>query len=125
MSMSTAAKTTPRTQLKLKEAQDESADLRLALAWHAVLNPPADSFQSTESPPEVTPQPPGEDSDDREADAFTENQALGAAISKPSHNGIQVDSNAMEEDHPEPIVIGSARPLEISPSRLQAFSANP
>jgi hypothetical protein len=72
MSMSTAAKTTHRTRLKLKEAQDEIAELRLALAQHAVLNPPADSLQSTESPPEVTPQPPGEDPDDRQADAFTE-----------------------------------------------------
>jgi hypothetical protein len=36
--MSTAAKTTPRTRLKLKEAQDEIAELRLALAQHAVLN---------------------------------------------------------------------------------------
>jgi hypothetical protein len=44
MSMSMAAKTTPRTRLKLKEAQDEIAELRLALAQHAVLNPPADSL---------------------------------------------------------------------------------
>jgi hypothetical protein len=56
----------------------------------------------------VTPQPPGKDSDDREADALTENQALGAAISKPLHNAIQVDSDAMEEDHHAPIVIGSS-----------------
>jgi hypothetical protein len=108
MSMPTAAKTTPRTRLKLKEAQDEIAELRLALTQHAVLNPPADSLQSTESPTKVTPQPPGEDSDDRQADAFTENQALGAATSKPSHDAIQADSNAMEEDHHEPIVIGSS-----------------
>jgi hypothetical protein len=108
MCMSMAAKTTPITRLKLKEAQDGIAELRLALARHAVLNPPADSLQSTDSPPEVTPQPPGEDSDDREADTFTENQALGAAISKPSHNTIQVDSNTMEEDHHEPTVIGSS-----------------
>jgi hypothetical protein len=62
--------------------------MRLALAQHAVLNPPADSLQSTKSPPEVTPQPPGKDSDDRQADAFTENQALGAATSKPSHDAL-------------------------------------
>jgi hypothetical protein len=54
MSMSTAAKTPPRTRLKLKEAQDEIAELRLALTQHAVLNPLADSLQSTESPPELT-----------------------------------------------------------------------
>jgi hypothetical protein len=106
--MSTAAKTTTRTQLKLKEAQDKIAELRLALTQHAVLNPPADSLQSTESPPELIPQPPGDDSDDRQADAFTENQALGAAISKPSHDANQVDSKAMEEDHHKPIVIASS-----------------
>jgi hypothetical protein len=99
MFMATAAKTTPRTQLKLKEAQDKIAELRLALTQHAVLNPPADSLQSTESPPELTQQPPDDNSDNRQADAFTENQALGAAISKPSHDTHQVDSNAMEEDH--------------------------
>jgi hypothetical protein len=109
MSMSMAAKTTPSTRLKLKEAQDEIAELRLALAQHAVLNPPAASFQSTKSPPEVTPQPPDKDSDNRQANAFTKNQASGAAISKPFlHDAIQVDSNAMEEDCHEPTVIGSS-----------------
>jgi hypothetical protein len=39
MSMSTAAKTTPRTRLKLKEAQGEITELRLALAQHPVLSP--------------------------------------------------------------------------------------
>jgi hypothetical protein len=75
MPMSTAAKTTPRTWLKLKEGQDEIAELRLVLTQHAVLNSPADSLQSTGSPPKLTPQPPGDDSDNRQADAFTENQA--------------------------------------------------
>jgi hypothetical protein len=56
----------------------------------------------------VTPQPPGEDSDNREADAFTENQALGAAISKPLHNAIQVDRDTMEENYHETIVIGGS-----------------
>jgi hypothetical protein len=108
MSMSTAAKTTPRTRLKLKEAQDKIAELRLALTQHAVLNPPAVSLQSTESPPKLRPQPPGKDSNKRQVDAFTENQALGAAISKPSHDANQVESGAMEEDHHKPIVIGSS-----------------
>jgi hypothetical protein len=91
-----------------KQAQDGIAELRLALTQHAVLNPPADSLQSVKSPPELTPQPLGDDSDDRQAVAFTENQALGAAISKPSHDANQVDSNAMEEDHHKPIVTGSS-----------------
>jgi hypothetical protein len=82
--------------------------VRLALTQHAVLKPPGDSLQSTESLPKGTPhQPPGEDSDDRQADASTKNQALGAAISKPSHDAIQVDSDAMEEDRHKPIVIGN------------------
>jgi hypothetical protein len=58
MSMSTAAKNTPRTRLKLKEAQDKIAELRLALTQHAVLNSPADSLKSTESPPELIPNLP-------------------------------------------------------------------
>jgi hypothetical protein len=31
-------------------------------------------------------------------DAFTKNQALGATISKPLHDIIQVDTDTMEED---------------------------
>jgi hypothetical protein len=124
MSMSTAATTTPRTQLKLKEAQDKIAELRLALARHAVLNPPADSLQSTESPPGVTPQPPGKESNDRQADASTKIQALGAAISKPSHDAMQVNSDAMEEDCHEPIVIGSSSSHSASGHNLSKQTAS-
>jgi hypothetical protein len=56
----------------------------------------------------VTPQPLGKDSNNRQADAFSKNQALGAAISKPLHDAIQVNIGAMEEDRHKPIVIGSS-----------------
>jgi hypothetical protein len=106
MSMSTAAKTTPKTRLRLKEAQEEITELKRALAQHAKQNPPTDSQESTDSTPEVTPQPPG--NDDMDVDAFTENQALGAAISQPSKEVLEADSDAMEEDRRNPIIIGSS-----------------
>jgi hypothetical protein len=67
-SMSTAAKTTPSTQLKLKEVQEERGEPRLALARQT-------------RPPESTKDPTTQD---MQIDTFTETQALRAAVSNKS-----------------------------------------
>jgi hypothetical protein len=118
--MSTAAKTTDSTRLKLKEAkeeiyelkkaaQEEILALKQALAKQAQHQAPK-SVDSPEDTPETnTVDPmqydkPGSSIDDMQQDEITEHQALGAALSISKKRAtFQLDHDGMEEDNPIPI----------------------
>jgi hypothetical protein len=93
-SMSTAAKTTPSTRLKLKEAQEEIGELRLALAKQAQ---PAKNIETM--PPEAT-------EDDMQIDTFTEIQALRAAVTRAPRSTPLDGNDDMEIDGHAPIYLG-------------------
>ncbi len=116
-SMSTAAKTTDSTCLKLKEAkeeiyelkkaaQEEILALKQALAKQAQHQAPK-SVDSPEDTPETnTVDPmqydkPGSSIDDMQQDEITEHQALGAALSISKKRAtFQLDHDGMQEDNP-------------------------
>jgi hypothetical protein len=117
-SMSTAAKTTDSTRLKLKEAKEEINLLKEALAKQKLGDTP--SFEQEYESPETTPETTVADSHTKKnhtkdstkktpIEAYTEGQALGAALSRKQRETIEVDSDAMEEEIVfTPINIGSS-----------------
>jgi hypothetical protein len=126
LSMSTAAKTTPSIRLKLKEAQEEIGELRLALAKKN--SPNTETIDSPEVPPEDPEDASNSDPMQTETvaeakalgsaliDHITEAQAIGSALAEKHREAIQVDSDAMEEDEvpPRPAPLGSLTSSETS-----------
>jgi hypothetical protein len=152
--MSTAAKITNSTRLKLKEAQEEIGALRLALAAQQLASPKDSSQESsngTMESPEDTPEGKTKDKtrdqDDpmetegtstdttREKAAaeklgsdlieqIMEAQAVGAALAKKHRAQIRADKDAMEEDERSPITIGSSSSSSLSSSSSSLSSSS-
>jgi hypothetical protein len=118
LSMSTAAKTTDSTRLKLKQAKEEIDILRKELTKQRLGDTPfpETEYESPETTPEVTladsqtkQKKLKETIDKTSRDAYTERQALGAALSRNPRESIEIDSDAMEEEIVfTPIKIGSS-----------------
>ena len=116
-SMSTAAKTTESTRLKLKEAKEELYNLKkaaqeeiLALKKALAKHKANESVDLPEETPEVHVNDPTQydrpasSIDDMQKNEITENQALGAALYKSKKRAtFQLDNDGMEEDNPIPI----------------------
>lgn len=92
-SMSTAGKTTPGTRLKLKEAQEEIENLRIALAQQASLKKDTTYL---------------EDHQEETHEEISENQAIGAALARTPRETLEAAIDAMEEDQHDVIHIGSS-----------------
>jgi hypothetical protein len=121
-SMSTAAKTTPRTRLKLKKAQEQIMEshkeiekLRLGLARHAALNPPESSLDTPASSKNNSMTEAVSSKNDSiieadevtQKDIMTESQAIGAAIFRKKEM-VHADSDAMEEDENASFTLGNS-----------------
>jgi hypothetical protein len=169
-SMSTAAKTTPRTRLKLKEAQEEIEDLRRALANQLLKKDPSlqPSLQSLppsdgtfddqangtladddnrtlapgsgnslpdhdedkmqiDSPPASPQKPPASPlkKTATELEQYNISQALHKAVYAKKET-IDADSDAMEENDHDPIIIGSSseNPSSTSASKSATSSSS-
>jgi hypothetical protein len=109
-SMSTAAKTTPSVRLKLKEAQEQIGELKLALAQQT---PPRQAHSSENEETNDEPEERQDTIEDAEQlgsdliEHLTEAQVLGAALAQQHKAAIYADPDAMEEDAHSPIHIGS------------------
>jgi hypothetical protein len=117
MSMSTVAKTTNSTQLKLKEAQEEIGELREALAKQKA--------KHTSEPSDLANLSSDADmdsSDKMQIDQFTENQALGAALARKSRDTINV-SHDPTKTQAEYIGSSSSDPSEGSSTVLIKLKA--
>jgi hypothetical protein len=131
-SMSTAAKTTDSTRLKLKEAQDEIGELRLALAKQKLTSLQESSIDTPEATPESQKNEENEPTKERKArnrsekdhkseaeqlgkdliEHITDSQIIGAALAKRHREQLRDDPDAMEEDEPPPSTVQSLSSLD-------------
>jgi hypothetical protein len=136
LSMSTAAKTTPSVRLKLKEAQEEIGELRLALAKQK-----AAPSQTSDETPEDTPEETTKEwqmninNNDNKTqnirkaliEHLIEAQAIGSALAQKHRSAMEIDNDAMEEDVPPPqdtaIAISSRESTSSSSSSLSSLSS--
>ena len=127
LSMSTAGKTTDRTRLRLKMAQEEIAALKIKAkeeleAWKMTLQ--------AQNNPSLIPLPPevemDEDSTEDGMDTDNgprDNQLLGAALSAPKRETVHQDSDAMEEEEHDVVYLGDDTTLQSSEDELSRQAA--
>jgi hypothetical protein len=110
LSMSTAGKTTDRTRLRLKMAQEEIVALKLKAKEELEALKTALQAQNNPSMIPLPPEVEMEDStDDMDIDhGPRDNQLLGAALSAPKRETVDEDSDAMEEDEHDVVYMGDA-----------------
>jgi hypothetical protein len=126
-SMSTAAKTTNSTRLKLKEAQEEIGKLCRALPQQNLAShqhssqeshqlssiasnkgKPEDASLKTVTGQELEKETAAKNLGAALIDHITDAQAIGAALGTKHRETIGQDQDAMEEDEHSPIAIGSS-----------------
>jgi hypothetical protein len=113
LSMSTAGKTTDRTRLRLKMAQEEIAALKLSIQSQpnpSLIPLPPDANDDNAS----TNNAATDDNYEMETDQPTDTQLLGSALSAPKRAAIHQDSDAMEDDEHTAVYIGDNPSLEES-----------